>query len=312
MPTRPPRPARSAAAGCGGRPRWPPRARRRPRSAATRRRRRRRVARVVDADARAERAEQDGRWRAPMPRLPPVTRRLPASVIAAVELRRAGASGPAARMAAPCRSSRSRGSKAAGRAPRRGAWPRPWARTPCSPRSRAAPPSGRAIRGLLLDHGHEGMTPAAEVLLFFADRAQHVAEVVRPGAGGRPHVVSDRYTDSSLAYQGYGRGIDLELIRAVAARWPRAACGRTSRSSSTCPWTSASPGWASAAATTGWRPRSASSTSACARAIATMAAAEPRALGARRRRGGRGRGRARAVRGRGRPRAGIMAGHGVR
>jgi dTMP kinase len=75
---------------------------------------------------------------------------------------------------------------------------------------------GRAIRGLLLDHGHHAMAPAAEVLLFFADRAQHVAQVVRPALDAGRSVVSDRYTDSSLAYQGYGRGLDRELILAVA------------------------------------------------------------------------------------------------
>src|SRR5437762_9930624 len=75
---------------------------------------------------------------------------------------------------------------------------------------------GRAIRGLLLDHGHQAMAPAAEALLFFADRAQHVAELVRPALEKGHSVVSDRYTDSSLAYQGYGRGIDRELILAVA------------------------------------------------------------------------------------------------
>jgi dTMP kinase len=75
---------------------------------------------------------------------------------------------------------------------------------------------GRAIRGLLLDQGHNAMAPEAEVLLFFADRAQHVAELVRPALLAGRSVVSDRYTDSSLAYQGYGRGIDRALILAVA------------------------------------------------------------------------------------------------
>jgi dTMP kinase len=74
---------------------------------------------------------------------------------------------------------------------------------------------GRDIRGLLLD-ARRTVAPATEVLLFFADRAQHVAEVVRPALGAGRAVVSDRYTDSSLAYQGYGRGLDMDLIRAVA------------------------------------------------------------------------------------------------
>jgi dTMP kinase len=75
---------------------------------------------------------------------------------------------------------------------------------------------GEAIRELLLSHRHQNMTAAAELLLYFADRAQHVAEVVRPALAAGRSVVSDRYTDSSIAYQGYGRGISLDVIRAVA------------------------------------------------------------------------------------------------
>jgi len=75
---------------------------------------------------------------------------------------------------------------------------------------------GRAIRQLLLDPANRAMSPEAEVLLFFADRAQHVAEVIRPALAAGRTVISTRYVDTSLAYQGYGRGLDLDRIRSVA------------------------------------------------------------------------------------------------
>jgi dTMP kinase len=75
---------------------------------------------------------------------------------------------------------------------------------------------GRAIRELLLGHKHHGMAAEAELLLFFADRAQHVRAVIRPALAAGRTVVCDRYVDSSLAYQGYGRGLPLDLLGAVA------------------------------------------------------------------------------------------------
>jgi dTMP kinase len=68
-----------------------------------------------------------------------------------------------------------------------------------------------AMRDLLL-YG-DPLNPLAELFLFEADRAKHVNEVVVPALAAGQVVVCDRFTDSTLAYQGYGRGLDLEQVR---------------------------------------------------------------------------------------------------
>lgn len=72
---------------------------------------------------------------------------------------------------------------------------------------------GKLIRQVLLEVGKQAIASPTELFLYLADRAQHVQEVILPAIDGGKIVLCDRYTDSTLAYQGYGRGIDLDLLR---------------------------------------------------------------------------------------------------
>ncbi|MBU0703190.1 MAG: dTMP kinase [Chloroflexi bacterium] len=74
---------------------------------------------------------------------------------------------------------------------------------------------GDQIRAVLHDPYNTAMGARAEILLYSADRAQHVAQLIRPALAAGKVVVSDRYADSTLAYQGYGRGLDLEVLRTI-------------------------------------------------------------------------------------------------
>lgn len=78
-------------------------------------------------------------------------------------------------------------------------------------------PIGRQIRRILLDSANEDLSPRAEMLLYFACRAQNVDEWIRPALAAGRIVVSDRFTDSTLAYQGEGRGLTAGLVRELHA-----------------------------------------------------------------------------------------------
>lgn len=84
---------------------------------------------------------------------------------------------------------------------------------------------GQRIRDVLHDVANTHLDPIAEALLIAGDRAQHRAEVLVPALSSGRHVISDRSVYSSLAYQGYGRNLPLDMVRrvndwALAGRWP--------------------------------------------------------------------------------------------
>lgn len=84
---------------------------------------------------------------------------------------------------------------------------------------------GRRLRDILHDTSVTGLDDRAEALLIAADRAQHLAEIVRPALASGRSVVTDRSVFSTLAYQGYGRGLDVDELRrlndwALGGRWP--------------------------------------------------------------------------------------------
>jgi dTMP kinase len=76
-------------------------------------------------------------------------------------------------------------------------------------------PLGDAVRGLFLDSRWGALDGVVELLLVFASRRQHLLEVVEPALLAGKHVLCDRFTDSTRAYQGYGRGVPLAAIEQV-------------------------------------------------------------------------------------------------
>jgi dTMP kinase len=72
---------------------------------------------------------------------------------------------------------------------------------------------GQQIRKILLDPASAGIQPRTELLLYFASRAQNVDQVIRPALDAGHVVLCDRFTDSTLVYQGCGRGLDMNVVR---------------------------------------------------------------------------------------------------
>jgi dTMP kinase len=79
------------------------------------------------------------------------------------------------------------------------------------------PPIAMKIRRILLDAANQELSPVTEVLLYFASRAQNVDEWIGPALERGEIVLSDRFTDSSLVYQGFGRGLGAETVAALEA-----------------------------------------------------------------------------------------------
>jgi dTMP kinase len=76
-------------------------------------------------------------------------------------------------------------------------------------------PIGKQVRGILLDPENHGLKPEAELMLYMADRIQHIQALIKPNLAAGRVVVCDRYFDATVVYQGYARGLDLTLIRSL-------------------------------------------------------------------------------------------------
>jgi dTMP kinase len=72
---------------------------------------------------------------------------------------------------------------------------------------------GEKIRAILLDPASKNMEPSTELLLYMADRAQHINSFIQPSLNAGKTVVCDRYFDATIVYQGFARGLDVEFIK---------------------------------------------------------------------------------------------------
>ena len=85
------------------------------------------------------------------------------------------------------------------------------------------PPIAQKIRRILLDSANQELSPTTEILLYFASRAQNVDEWIMPALGRGEIVLSDRFTDSSLVYQGCGCGLGSVAVETSSTASPRQA-----------------------------------------------------------------------------------------
>jgi dTMP kinase len=76
-------------------------------------------------------------------------------------------------------------------------------------------PIGDKMRDILMDSDNENLTPLSELFLIMANRAQHVTEVIEPALSGGRVLICDRFHDATLAYQGFARGVSLDLIESL-------------------------------------------------------------------------------------------------
>lgn len=72
--------------------------------------------------------------------------------------------------------------------------------------------TGQKIRSILLDPENNGMDPSTELLLYLADRVEHVNKIINPALSAGKTVLCDRYYDATIAYQGYARGLNMDLL----------------------------------------------------------------------------------------------------
>jgi dTMP kinase len=100
---------------------------------------------------------------------------------------------------------------------RAAAWLRATGREVLPTREPGGTPLGEELRRLVLDPDSHHVTPRAEALLYAADRAHHVDTVIRPALEAGTVVLTDRYIDSTLAYQGAGRGLSVTEARVITA-----------------------------------------------------------------------------------------------